>query len=154
MYIRPLRNPKLAILPPDRVDQFISDVFHNFDELHAHHRRLVDTLHEIQREEHPKLRSITAAVFDAALNFREAYLEYIPNYPIAAYRIDHEMANNPGFKTFVEVIAEHIHVRTYVYNLSTAMCAAPGCSSSRHEELRQSPDTSPPSVRTSTEGYP
>ena len=42
-------------------------------------------------------------MFDAALNFREAYMEYIPNYPIAAYRIDEEMANNLPFKTFVDV---------------------------------------------------
>jgi RHO1 GDP-GTP exchange protein 1/2 len=42
-------------------------------------------------------------MMDAALNFREAYMDYIPNYPIAAYRIDDEMANNIAFKTFVEV---------------------------------------------------
>jgi hypothetical protein len=42
-------------------------------------------------------------MFDAALNWREAYMEYIPNYPIAAYRIDEEMGNNLAFKTFVEV---------------------------------------------------
>jgi hypothetical protein len=42
-------------------------------------------------------------MFDAALNFRDAYMEYIPNYPIAAYRIDDEMANNIDFKTFVDV---------------------------------------------------
>lgn len=42
-------------------------------------------------------------MFDAALNFREAYMEYIPNYPIAAYRIDDEMANSLPFKTFVDV---------------------------------------------------
>jgi hypothetical protein len=49
------------------------------------------------------IRSITAPMYDAVLGFRDAYLEYIPNYPIAAYRIDDEMANNPQFKTFVEV---------------------------------------------------
>lgn len=103
MYIRPLRNAEPPIVPSDRLDQFIQDVFHNFAELHAHHRRLVDKFHEIQRDEHPRIRSVTAAVFDAALNFRESYLEYIPNYPIAAYRIDDEMANNPAFKAFVEV---------------------------------------------------
>ena len=41
--------------------------------------------------------------FDAVLNFREAYMEYIPNYPIAAYRIDEEIANNQLFKQFVNV---------------------------------------------------
>ena len=63
----------------------------------------MEKFHEIQREQHPNVRSVTAAVFDAALNWREAYMEYIPNYPIAAYRIDDEMANNPAFQTFVDV---------------------------------------------------
>jgi hypothetical protein len=103
MYVQPLRDADPPIIPPERLDQFIEDVFHNFAELYNHHRKLVDKFHEIQSEEHPKIRTITPAVFDAALNFREAYMEYIPNYPIAAYRIDDEMANNPAFKTFVEV---------------------------------------------------
>jgi hypothetical protein len=103
MYIRPLINADPPIVPRERLDSFINDVFHNFAELHAHHRRLVDQFHEIQREEHPTIRSVTAALFDAALNFREAYMEYIPNYPIAAYRVDDEVANNPAFKTFVDV---------------------------------------------------
>lgn len=93
------------IIARDRIDQFIQDVFHNFGELYDHHRKLVDKFQEIQREEHPTIRTITAALFDAALNFREAYMEYIPNYPIAAYRIDDEMANNLPFKTFVDVSA-------------------------------------------------
>jgi hypothetical protein len=42
-------------------------------------------------------------VFDTALNFREAYLEYIPNYPIAAYRVEEEKEKNPAFKAFHEV---------------------------------------------------
>lgn len=103
MYIRALRKTVPPIIPPNRLERFLKDVFCNFPEVHAHHRRLVDALHEIQREEHPRIRSITAAVFDAALNFRDAYLEYIPNYPIAAYRIDEEMDRNPMFKVFVEV---------------------------------------------------
>ncbi|KAF9466176.1 CNH domain-containing protein [Collybia nuda] len=107
MYIIPLRNAEPPIIPRDRIDQFIHDVFHNFAELYGHHRRLVDKFHEIQREEHPTIHSITAAVFDAALNFREAYMEYIPNYPIAAYRIDDEMANNLPFKTFVDQCIRH-----------------------------------------------
>jgi hypothetical protein len=68
-----------------------------------YHQRLVEQLHYIQREYHPRIPSITAAVFDTALNFREAYLEYIPNYPIAAYRIDDEREKNPGFRIFHDV---------------------------------------------------
>ncbi|KAJ3818971.1 CNH domain-containing protein [Lentinula raphanica] len=111
MYIRPLldslNSPNPIIYPRERLNSFISDVFHNFAQLHAHHSRLVDVFHEIQRREFPVLSSVTAAVFDAALNFREAYMEYIPNYPIAAYRIDEEMATNPAFKRFVEDAVRH-----------------------------------------------
>lgn len=68
-----------------------------------YHQRLVEQLHHIQREHHPRIPSITAAVFDTALNFREAYLEYIPNYPIAAYRIEDEKERNPAFQVFHDV---------------------------------------------------
>ena len=103
MYVAPLREMDPPIIPRDRLEQFIQEVFHNYAELHAHHRRMLEKLHEIQRDEHPVIRSITAAIYDAVLNFREAYMEYIPNYPIAAYRIDDEMSNNADFKDFVEV---------------------------------------------------
>ncbi|RDX54148.1 Dbl-like domain-containing protein [Lentinus brumalis] len=107
MYVAPLREMDPPIIPRDRLEQFISEVFHNYAELHAHHRRMLDKLHEVQRDEHPVIRSITAAIYDAVLNFREAYMEYIPNYPIAAYRIDDEMANNPQFKAFVDQCTRH-----------------------------------------------
>lgn len=103
MYVAPLREMDPPIISRERLPQFITDVFHNFAELHAHHRKMLNTFHEIQREEHPVIKSVTAAVYDAVLNFREAYMEYIPNYPIAAYRIDEEMANNLSFKEFVDV---------------------------------------------------
>lgn len=64
---------------------------------------MLDRLHEIQREEHPIIRSISAPVFDAALNWRDAYMIYIPHYPIAEYMVDEEKANNKEFKAFVEV---------------------------------------------------
>lgn len=122
------------IIPRDRLNSFIGDVFHNFAELHAHHRKLLDQFHEIQREEHPTIRSITAPMFDAALNFRDAYMEYVPNYPIAAYRVDDEMANNIDFKTFVDVRVAPLLTLCFT-NIRAAMYTAPKCSSIGHEEL-------------------
>ncbi|KAF7371013.1 hypothetical protein MSAN_00735500 [Mycena sanguinolenta] len=58
----------------------------------------VEKFHGIQREQHPTIRSVTAAMFDAALNFRDVYMDYIPNYPIAAYWIDDKMSTNLLFK--------------------------------------------------------
>ncbi|KAG1874382.1 CNH domain-containing protein [Suillus subluteus] len=107
IYIQALRESDPPVVGRERLNGFITDVFHNFAELHSHHRKLLDQLHDIQRDEHPVIRSITAPLFDAALNFRDAYMEYIPNYPIAAYRIDDEMANNIDFKTFVDQCVRH-----------------------------------------------
>jgi hypothetical protein len=83
--------------------QFLQDVFHNYLDVLRPHRELLDKLYEIQREEHPQIRSITAPVFDAALNWTDAYMEYIPHHPIATYRVDDELANNLDFKKFIEV---------------------------------------------------
>ncbi|TFK39736.1 CNH domain-containing protein [Crucibulum laeve] len=111
MYIRPLREAEPPIVPRDRLPQFIYDVFHNYNDLYSYHLRLVEKFHEIQREEHPRIRSITAPIFDAALNFREAYMEYIPNYPIAEYRIDDEKAKNPVFRAFLDECNRHPDAR-------------------------------------------
>lgn len=118
MYIQPLRSSNPPIIPPTRLDQFITDVFHNFYELYEHHKKLMEKFHEKQREQHPVIRSITAAVFDAALNFRDAYMEYIPNYPIAAYRIDDEMGSNEMFKAFVDVSHQYRVFQTCLIRLS------------------------------------
>ena len=116
MYVAPLRELDPPIISRERLPTFINDVFHNFAELHAHHRKMLNTFHEIQREEHPVIKSVTAAVYDAVLNFREAYMEYIPNYPIAAYRIDEEMANSLSFKEFVDVGSGYVYVPTLSLN--------------------------------------
>ena len=103
MYVEPLRNANPPIIPHDRLASFLNDVFHNYADLLVIHRKLLERLHEIQREEHPMIRTITAPIMDAALNWRDAYNEFVPNYPISHYRIDEEIANNPAFKTFAEV---------------------------------------------------
>ncbi|KAG8896511.1 hypothetical protein FRB99_008857 [Tulasnella sp. 403] len=107
LYIRPLQEAVPPIIPKDRVNNFIREVFWNVKEVLSHHRKLVDRLHEIQREEHPQIRTITAPIFDAALNWRDAYMEYIPHYPIAAFRIAEELANNQAFKTWHDATVKH-----------------------------------------------
>ena len=128
MYVRVLRNAEPPIIPRARLAQFLDDVFHNHHELYGHHRTLVDKLHHIQREEHPRIRTITAVVFDVALNFREAYMEYIPNYPIAAYRIDEEMATNPAFKSFVNVSPHYYPDLSFILMSSPECCSTSRCS--------------------------
>ncbi|KAE9384850.1 hypothetical protein BT96DRAFT_1007658 [Gymnopus androsaceus JB14] len=110
MYITPLLNSSTTstpIIPPAQVNQFITGIFGNIHDLHAHHLSLLQALFRIQYDEHPTLRSISAPILDAALNWREAYMEYIPNYLIAAYLIDLQMRLNPAFKEFVQKCTRH-----------------------------------------------
>ncbi|KAJ3983138.1 CNH domain-containing protein [Lentinula detonsa] len=110
MYITPLVKSSTSstpIIPPTRLPQFISSVFNNIHSLHFHHLDLLQALFRIQYDEHPTIRTISAPLLDAALNWREAYMEYIPNYPIAAYTIDSEMRTNPAFKEFVQQCTRH-----------------------------------------------
>ena len=149
MYVQPLRTADPPIIPRDRLSAFITDVYHNFGALHLQHRRLLDRLHAIQCDEHPVINSVTAAIFDAALNWREVYMEYITNYPIAEYRIVDEMANNPAFKEFVEVrlrTATSLFLSCMLTLYSLAMYAASGRKPPRHEELREPADSTPRAV--------
>ncbi|KAI0286014.1 CNH domain-containing protein [Russula aff. rugulosa BPL654] len=107
MYVQPLCSVEPPIIPRERLSTFITDVFHNFGAIHLQHRKLLYRLHAIQQEEYPFINSVTAAIFDAALNWRDEYVEYITNYPIAEYRIVDEMGNNPAFKDFVEQCTRH-----------------------------------------------
>ncbi|KAF8677361.1 hypothetical protein RHS04_05906 [Rhizoctonia solani] len=102
LFIQPLLHENPPPIPREGLERFISEVFANFADVHLHHRRMLDTLHEIQREEHPIIRSISAPIFDAALNWRDAYMIYIPHYPIAEYLVDSQKAENKEFRAFVE----------------------------------------------------
>ena len=103
MYVQPLQSVDPPIIPHERPSSFLHDTYHNYMELLILHRNLLERLHEVQRDEHPTIHGVTAPLLDTALNWRDAYMEYVPNYPISHYRIDDEMNTNPLFKTFAEV---------------------------------------------------
>ncbi|KAH8833423.1 CNH domain-containing protein [Flagelloscypha sp. PMI_526] len=111
MYIEPLLQADPPIIPQPRLSQFIALVFDNFADLCLHHFCLLDRLHRIQREQHPLIRSVGAVMLDAVSQFREAYMKYIPNYPMAAWKIGNEMRNNLDFKRFVDRCTSHPNAR-------------------------------------------
>jgi RHO1 GDP-GTP exchange protein 1/2 len=58
----PLRDADPPIMTSEKLNQFCVEIFHNYDELYTYHKKLIDKLHEIQREQHPHIDSITAAL--------------------------------------------------------------------------------------------
>lgn len=67
------------------------------------HSRLLESLQARQLEQHPHIGAISDLVFDAALNWQEAYMEYVTHYPIAKAKIEEEKQRNPAFARFLEV---------------------------------------------------
>ncbi|EDR06179.1 uncharacterized protein LACBIDRAFT_300387 [Laccaria bicolor S238N-H82] len=104
LYITPLRTANPPIIPPLCLDQFIKDVFGNYEQVLRYHSNILSQLLEAQKREHPLLdiSSISAPYLSLSGAFREAYMEYIPNHIHAKWKIEREMDVNPSFRAFIE----------------------------------------------------
>ncbi|KAK4686044.1 RHO1 GDP-GTP exchange protein 1/2, partial [Tremellales sp. Uapishka_1] len=103
LFIDGLRNADTPIIETLRLDLFIDDAFHNYRSILDVHRVLLARLQERQMEQHPNFGMISDLIFDAVLNWRDAYMEYVPHYPIAKAKIGEEQQRNPRFAEFLEV---------------------------------------------------
>lgn len=59
-------DPLLATtpVPQSRIQGFVSEVFYNFHDILAHHRRMLDALFIRQQEQHPLIQSVADIVLD------------------------------------------------------------------------------------------
>lgn len=64
---------------------------------------MLEKLQDRQLKQHPNIGMISDLIYDAALNWRGAYIEYGTHYPIAKYKIEQEQEKNPRFAAFLEV---------------------------------------------------
>lgn len=120
LFISPLRNSDRQIIPRARLETFVDDVFHNYRSILDVHRSLLSELQARQIEQHPKFGMVSDLLLNAALNWHEAYLEYMPNYPLSKAKIDAEKAKNPAFAHFLEEclrnpIADRQDINHYTY---------------------------------------
>lgn len=60
-----MRQASPPILPSERLDGFLREVFWNVDLILAHHQRMLGSLFDRQREQHPILLSIGDLVLDS-----------------------------------------------------------------------------------------
>jgi RhoGEF domain len=87
-------------------DVFIAEVFANYRQLIDQVGRFLERLHQRQREEFPVIQNIGDIFLDAALDWGDAFIRYIVNYPLARTRVRREMSINPRFAAFVEVSSD------------------------------------------------
>jgi hypothetical protein len=65
VYVEPLKRASPPIIPGDRMQNFITDVFWNMDQILAYHRRMLSEFFERQREQHPLVQSVADIVLDS-----------------------------------------------------------------------------------------
>lgn len=90
----PLRGPAL--------DAFVHAVFGPVAALQAHIHAFVDRLLERQREEAPVVQRIADVVVRAALEWADAYTDYVAHYPHALARLKAEVAVNVRLRRFFD----------------------------------------------------
>lgn len=89
--------------PADRLHRPVTDA-----DLLDIHRELLTRLTRRQRDQHPVVNSVNDLIFDALLQWAEAYRVYAANYPIAKWRIDRERRTNKAFQEFFDVSAQFL----------------------------------------------
>jgi len=107
LFVSGLRESDIGIIKQPRLEIFLDDVFHNYRSLLEEHSRLLENLQNRQLEQHPHLGMISDLLLDAALNWRDAYMEYVTHYPVAKARVQEEQTQNEKMARFLEVSGVH-----------------------------------------------
>jgi hypothetical protein len=81
VFLGPLIRAQPPIIPVDRIESFVREVFWNLDAISNHHQRLLAALFDRQRDQHPIVQSVSDVILAAALAFTDDYEIYIKVCP-------------------------------------------------------------------------
>ncbi|KAI8911205.1 CNH domain-containing protein, partial [Powellomyces hirtus] len=98
VFVEPLRRSD--IIPAERLDIFIEEVFFNINELHAINSRLLTKL--IARQKEGSIVDKIGDIFVSVVDEFEAYVRYGGQQVLAKYALDQEKATNPEFAKFLQ----------------------------------------------------
>ncbi|BGO99068.1 Rho guanyl-nucleotide exchange factor [Rhodotorula toruloides] len=96
-FVEPLRSAKPPIIPPERLESFLSSVLLNVSEIREHSQAFLLKLRKKQQEGHV-VRGIGQIVLAAAVEWGPAYLHFTTNFPMADFLFKEEKAANPRFE--------------------------------------------------------
>ncbi len=103
LFVSGIRDDDKHIIPGPRREIFVDEVFHNYRSLLDVHTQLLENLQARQLEQHPNFGMISDLLLDAALNWRDAYMEYVTHYPVAKARVQEEQTHNKPLQDFLTV---------------------------------------------------
>ena len=101
--MQPLKNASPPIIPLEQLDEFLSLVLANIDQIRAASKSFLEALLTRQREQYPIIQSIGDIVLDAASTWGAEYHQYTTNLPFAEMRFKKEKISNPRFLEFLAV---------------------------------------------------
>ncbi|KAF9921762.1 RHO1 GDP-GTP exchange protein 2 [Linnemannia zychae] len=108
IFITPLRASD--IIAPERLEDFIEDIFLNYNEILDLNRALLEAL-RTRQEEQPLVESIGDVLLPHIVGFEEAYTRYIPRIAISEFVYTKESKQNPRFKQFLDDCTRHPEAR-------------------------------------------
>ncbi|TFY66575.1 hypothetical protein EVG20_g4514 [Dentipellis fragilis] len=111
VFLEPLKNAKPDVIPKEKLKGFVAEVFGNIDKILGHHQRMLASLFDRQREQHPLVQSVADIVLDNALLMMNDYVTYIKHSPIAVERYRKELRKNPLYEGFIQRCMEDPRIR-------------------------------------------
>jgi len=99
-----------GIIDPGKVDDFIEDVFLNYNEILTLNKQLLEAL-RARQEEQPLVERIGDVLLSHVIGFEDAYKRYIPRIALSEYAYKKEEAKNPTFAQFLKDCTRHPEAR-------------------------------------------
>jgi hypothetical protein len=123
-------------MQPDKLEDFIEEVFWNILDLRECNRRLLEVLYVRQREQAPIIQRIGDVFLDAATEFRLTYPTYVGHLPLAEKRLKEETETNADFRLFLEV-------RRFTYSRLVRRCERDSGSNvvESHQKIKRPSDS-------------
>ncbi|KAF9118650.1 RHO1 GDP-GTP exchange protein 2, partial [Mortierella sp. GBA39] len=105
-------NPLMAgnIVPLDKLETLIEDVFLNFKEILELNKLLLADL-RARQEQQPLVENIGDVFLPHIAGFEQAYSRYIPRIALSEFAYKKEAAQNPTFKAFLDNCTRHPEAR-------------------------------------------
>ncbi|EAU85398.2 signal transducer [Coprinopsis cinerea okayama7 len=113
VFMKGMKEAQPAVIPEHLIGGFLHEVFGNVADLLKHHKVMLESLFERQREYHPLVHSISDIVLETALKpeFRGAYEIYIKHFPVAESLHQKQLSSNKRYASFLESVSSDPRVK-------------------------------------------